>query len=220
MSEPKIRRIDRTANATTGFTRSATAIWRERTPPCRSDDVDRMLAAGDAWRWFFLRVSPQEEFRVVDRLAARGLFAFTPDNVEFRFANKFAQRKSEYQFPAAPGYVAVAMAAGEFPRWVNVLTTEGVLDVMGEFEAPTAIRPRAIEMFWMLRHDAEDYRRFQPTHGEFGPDDAVRILYGPMAGQTGRVEAIDGAQVRIILEVFGGVVNAEVPAMKLAKAEA
>ncbi|WP_340109472.1 transcription termination/antitermination protein NusG [Pikeienuella sp. HZG-20] len=189
--------VSRGARPTPGAERRAPAA------PCRLDELAARL---DGSRWFIARVMGGQEFRVVDRLDQRGIFAFTPTRAVWRRWSRYQARKSLRVFPAAPGYVVFGQpAAFRLQRWVAVLDCDGVFDVLGveEAGAPVSVSARDVERIARLSTEAREVERFMRARAEFGVGDTVRVSAGAFEGLTSAVLEIEGARARIMAEIFG-----------------
>lgn len=193
----------RAVNVSNGVRPSAKAERRERACPCDLHRVGELL---DQRSWFIIRVRPGEEFAVVDRLADRRLFAFSPTRSEWRFKNRMSRRKVECVYAAAPGYVVVAQdRQHRMRRWAAVMACPGVLDVlgMGMVGVPVEVSTDDVRAVAALSSEADDIERFMPTGDEFREGYEVMISRGPLRGFTGEAVEIMEARTRIILEMLG-----------------
>lgn len=217
----KINRVDRVANCATGYKRTAQAEMAEAVDPCNFLEVQRLL---EKRAWFLLKVRPGEEFKVIRRLGERRLFAATPKDERWRFWNRYQDEKTKREFPALPGYVAVAMPLDPRQRnlrWFTLMNCEGVTGIMGEDLCghPLRLRPDHVLSFTHdLSSDAPDEQAYMSSNAEFQEGDEVRVSdpRHPLAGQAGRALKVIEDRTEVFLEFLGTLRRVSIPTRALA----
>jgi transcription antitermination factor NusG len=140
--------------------------------------------------WFALGVTARHEKAVCRMLYQKGYETFVPLYTNRR---QYAKRSREFELPLFPGYV--------FCRFdpvtrLPILTTPGVLQVIGAGRVPVPIEPSEIES---LKTAVNAKARLMPLPfwqtGQKG-----RITYGPLAGVEGVVMNVKDP-VRLVLSI-------------------
>lgn len=186
-------------DVTRGFVRSPAARWRDRCDPCRLGEVERRLDT--AW-WFVLCLRPQSEFRAIDWLEQRGVFAWTPVTLKRRRWNAHTPRETR-RFPSAPGY-ALAGLDRLSEQWHWLLGCPDLRFVLqpSDAETPRPISRACVEAIRDHLVDDETAPRTSPAV-PIAEGDAVRISVGPFASLEGVVAGLDGWDARIVLTMLG-----------------
>ena len=167
--------------------------------------MEKIVRIIDERAWFIATVSPQEEFNVVDRLAQRGVFAFTPTLEVFRLWTRYDKEKSLRTFAAAPGYVCIGHPPDHSDRkWATVFACEGLRDVFSyrETAVPKAISKRSAKAIVKLSSKAKLFEKFMNSRSEFDVGDVVRVADGPFEGSVSAVEAIHGEEAEIMISIM------------------
>jgi len=205
-------------DATKGIRSSKDAKKRDPAEPCRSEEAG---ALRDTVGWHIARVRPGEEFRVVDRLDIRGVFAFTPTNEVFRRWTRFDAEKSWRIFAQAPGYVVVGMPRVN-PRWSDVFECEGVnsvfsLDLRPGVVIPIDIGHANVRRIMDMCRGARQAERFMKARQEFDAGDQARMVAGPYEGAVFEVVRFEDdmriaeARAIIVTEILGAMREVSVP---------
>lgn len=206
MQEKEIKPVD----VSRGIKPTAKAEKREMAEPCRIEEVAKNLGK---MAWFIIVVHPGEEFRVVDRLDRRGVFAFTPTVEVWRKWSRYDKKKTRREFAAAPRYVAIGHPRGApIPRWATIFTCEGVSTVLGmeTHGYPKEVSEKAVEHIAMLCTRAKDEERFMRSRAEFSVGDMVHIAEGPFEGMRSEVQSIFGADAVVMLNILGSARQARI----------
>lgn len=185
-------------DATRGFVRSKAARDRERCDPCRLREIERRVHS--AW-WFVVCVRPRTEFRAIDWLDQRAVFAWTPVTLKRR-EWRAAEGRRTRPFPTAPGY-AIAGLHSLADEWGTLLACPDVLRILQPPEARYPRPMRAASIRWIvanLNHDESEPEPEKPIEA----GEHVRIGVGPFADLHGTVTELDEDDARIVLTMLGG----------------
>lgn len=194
-----------------GYRTSAGFERADLTDPCRMAEIATRVADPEC-AWFVARVTPGQEFQVVDRLeraeTGRPMFSFAPTREVWRRWNKFTIKKAMRTFPALPGYVVICQPA-EFrrQRWARVYACDGVVDVLTApgrsipMRVPSSIAGQIVR----LSTRANEFEAFMQSGAEFDVGDEVRVNEGPLEGMVRTVAAIHGAEAVVMQEILGAV---------------
>lgn len=183
-----------------------------RTPPA---DTDRQLtrlgwpkAGLDDPRlarrtWFILRTAAREELTAAIILERSGCAVLHPRRAVFRKINRYRHGKVELLQPLLVRYLFVGFDGA--PNWLQALACSSVSGFVGIGGHPRSIAFDTIAAFMRGHrcHDAPGHHRHMLTHHEFEAGDTVEVLRGPLRGHHVQVEAIEGAQARALLTLFG-----------------
>lgn len=190
----------RAVDVSRGAVRTAGARDRKRAHPCRLGEVaDRLMTA----HWFILVVTPMAEFRTVDWLDRRGVFAWTPCTTKIRRWNASTRREPRL-FPTAPGYV-VAGVASLASEWPHIASCETIRTVLGPADAtePRPVSPACVAAIRanLVADDPQAYEDRPRVTVKAG--DRVEIALGAFAGVPGRVVSVEGWEALVALRLFG-----------------
>lgn len=195
----------------------------------RPAPVDGGRLDSRSYRWFALRVTPQQETLAATILADRGFATFVPVRRQWEFANGANRArviKGEKMRPLMPGYVFIGMGDGT-PGWSRALCFRFVHGVIGLEGEPMEIphddrpgRPGLRQLMWRQaggEFNAPDYQRWQASTQrtwEIGdvvttPDEVLR----------GKVLDVDGDQAVLLAEFLGGVREIRADVSKLRRAD-
>ena len=126
------------------------------------------------YSWHALKVRARFENIVTAKLTSQGLCAFFPPYV----AAQRDGRSRSIELPLFPGYVFCRL---DQARRLPVLSTSGVLHIVGIGKAPVAVEPAELEAVWRIVHS--DLLSNPWPHLEAGQ--MVVIEAGPLAGIEG-----------------------------------
>ena len=138
--------------------------------------------------WFALAVMPRHEKHVTRILANKGYETFLP---LYSKPHKYSGRVRSFDLPLFPGYV--------FSRFdpavrLPILTTPGVLQVMGVGKTPVAVDEAEIAA---IRRTLEAGFPVTPVSWKAGQ--RGRITTGPLTGVEGVVESVK--PLRLVLSI-------------------
>ena len=174
-------------------------------------------------RWYMLLTKPQMEFAAEADLRRRGLRAVAPCRIEYRWRNRYERGRREKKKPKRlslmPGYVAVHLA--EPVNWYAILGPDapiGIRGVVGWDGRPRPIPASQADQFESMSVVAPEAQAWMQTGEEFAAGDTVKVAFGPLGGQIGKVERVSGKKATILIERFGGQVASEIETYGLARA--
>ncbi len=156
------------------------------TPPCGADIPAIPLDIP----WYALRVRSNFEKKAACVLESTGFDHLLPT---YRCRSYWSDRVKWLDRPLFPGYVFCRF---DHSRWVNVLRTPGVIDVVSFGSKPAPVDPSEIAALQQLmRSGMPLYPRMFLHVGQ-----KVFIRHGPLAGVEGVVESL-GKNLRIVVSV-------------------
>ena len=143
-----------------------------------------------ALHWYALRTRSRHEALVRDQLAARGLEPFLP---QIKRSRQWKDRRKLVAFPLFPGY---CFARFPLSLRVKVLSTKGVVQILGNHGRPVPVPDAEIEavrrlVTSTLPYDPHPYLR-EGMH--------VEVIRGPLAGVCG-VLLRKGTRARLVVGV-------------------
>jgi transcription antitermination factor NusG len=164
------------------------------TPPLRlvpnlaKQDVDPHLSCSP--NWFAVFTTPRHEKRIAWHCEQRQIECFLP---LYRTTHRWKNRcNAQLELPLFPNYLFVRI---DWRERVRVLNVSGVYRIVGEGRDPHPVPDDYIEML----RDSLSAHRMEPHLGiEIG--ERVRIIVGPLAGQTG-ILLRKKSELRVVLEV-------------------
>ncbi len=166
----------------------------------------------DAPLWLLAQLKPGGFEQAQTNLARQGYASFMP--IRQKTVRKSRKLVTKW-VPLFPGYIFVGL--GRERTWREINSTYGVARlVMRREHVP---QPAPPDLMASLFARCDDEGRILPPE-RFAPGDRVRIVAGPMADLVAEVErAPDADRVRILLEMMGQAVRAELPREALERLE-
>lgn len=163
------------------------------------------MPAAPAVHWYAIHTYSGHENKVATNIRVRaeslGLKdkikrTYIPMEQEIRVVNGKPRTVNKKVFP---GYVLIEMALDE-TTWHLVKNTTGVTGFISNGNQPVALRPDEVQQ--IIRELEEGP---QKPKVEFQKDDVVRVLSGPFAEFTGKIEEVnmDRQKLRVLIELFG-----------------
>jgi transcription termination/antitermination protein NusG len=140
--------------------------------------------------WYALRTRSRHEKRVREQLETHGIEPFLPLVERWR---QWKDRRKQVAFPLFPGY-----CFARFPpsQRVTVLSTQGVVQILGNQEGPVAVPDAEIEA---VRRLVESTLPYDP-HPYLTEGMQVEVIRGPLAGLRGLLLR-KGARARLVIGV-------------------
>lgn len=175
----------------------------------------------DDLRWYCLRIRAQREFHAERKLRERGHHAYCP--VEIKMVRRIGREKRRVPkaYPLCLRYAFIGEEIGRPLPWLMLLDDryrdpalamiQGVIHIGG---SPGAIPASEMQRVFANAKAPTPYRgSVNPHVGIILPKtgDNVEIMDGPFAGRMVKIEDVHGHHARIILELFGGLCDADVP---------
>jgi transcription antitermination factor NusG len=159
-------------------------------------------------RWFVARTLPHHENTAHFNLHCLGFRSFVP---RFRRTIRHANKLRNVLAPLFPGYIFVILDLSR-DRWRSVNSTTGVASLIMGVEQPMAVPLGVVEAL-ISRIGGSGAIRLDR---DFEVGERVRILSGPFAETLCRIERLDDrGRVRVLLEIMGGQVVAQVDGSSL-----
>ncbi len=140
--------------------------------------------------WYALRTRSRHEKRVREQLEARGIEPFLPLVDRLR---QWKDRRTRVAFPLFPGY---CFARFPLSLRVAVLSTQGVVQILGNQDGPVAVPDGEIEA---VRRLVESTLPYDP-HPYLTEGMQVEVVRGPLAGLRGLLLR-KGAHARLVIGV-------------------
>jgi transcription antitermination factor NusG len=140
--------------------------------------------------WYAVRTRSRHEKRVNEQLTARGIDSFLP-LVERR--RQWKDRRKLVAFPLFPGY-----CFARFPpsQRVTVLSSQGVVEILGNRDGPVSVPDAEIEAVRKLVTSTLPY----DPHPYLREGMVVEVIRGPLAGVRGRLIR-KGSRARLLIGV-------------------
>jgi transcriptional antiterminator RfaH len=154
-------------------------------------------------RWFAAATLPNKEAVALENLSLQGFENFCPlEEVTRRHARKILKLR----VPVFRGYVFIRMDAA-MVRWRSVNGTRGIRALVTDQHGPVPVRLGVIETLQASTDEAGLLRFVNPLH----PGATVRLRAGPLAGELGVIERLEGKErLCVMFEFLGGPVRANV----------
>lgn len=160
--------------------------------------------------WYVLQVAPQRE-RLVEGEIRRGLGLLSYVPYE-RFEVRRASKVLEVIRPMMQGYVFVGSKVGGIP-WADISATRHVRDWLTvDDDVPAPVSDMEIMQIQRLA-EAHNSRKVEQRHLQ--PGDRVKVADGPFASMTALIATIRGNTARIVLPMFGGPSEVQIPTSQL-----
>jgi transcription antitermination factor NusG len=140
--------------------------------------------------WYALRTRSRHEKRVQEQLEARGIELFLPLVNRCR---QWKDRRKQVAFPLFPGY---CFARFPLSQRVVVLSTQGVVQILGNQEGAIPVPDAEIEA---VRRLVDSTLPYDP-HPYLTEGMQVEVIRGPLAGLRG-ILLRKGARARLVIGV-------------------
>ena len=140
--------------------------------------------------WYVLRTRSRHEKRVREQLETRGIEPFLPLVERWRH---WKDRRKRVAFPLFPGY---CFARFPLSQRVAVLTTQGVVQILGNQDGPVPVPDAEVEA---VRRLVESTLPYDP-HPYLTVGMQVEVIRGPLAGLRGLLLR-KGARARLVIGV-------------------
>jgi transcription antitermination factor NusG len=140
--------------------------------------------------WYALRTRSRHEKRVREELEAHGIEPFLPLVERWR---QWKDRRKKVAFPLFPGY---CFARFPLSQRVVVVSTQGVVQILGNQEGPVPVPEAEIEAVRRLVESTLPYDPYPYlTEGM-----RVEVIRGPLSGLRGLLLR-KGARARLVIGV-------------------
>jgi transcription antitermination factor NusG len=162
------------------------------------------------YAWFAVQVKPRYEFKTAEMLRSKGFEEFVPSYLSQR---QWSDRQKSVMLPLFTSYIFCKMCA---KKKLPVITTAGVLRIVGSRQGPIPISNEEIEAIQKVTRSAKNVKP-HPFVPAFLPGSRVKIEEGPLAGiegtllqYTNRAElliSVDLIQQAVSIEIDGDAVS-------------
>ena len=161
-----------------------------------------------ALHWYALRTRSRHEKLVRDQLTAQGVEPFLP---LIERARQWKDRRKLVAFPLFPGY---CFARFPVSLRVAVLSTKGVVQVLGNHDGPVPVPDEEIEAVRRLVTSTLPY----DPHPYLREGMQVEVIRGPLAGVRG-ILLRKGTRARLVMGVtlIHQAVSVELDALDVAR---
>ena len=149
-----------------------------------------MNTASNPLPWYGLRVKSRHEQVASTALRGKGYEPFLPS---YRVRRRWTDRMKETELPLFPGYVFCRM---DLADRLPVLTSAGVVGIVGIGKMPEPIEEREIAAIWAVMRSGLAALPWPFVH----PGDSVRVEFGPLRGVQGVVESFNDRR-RLVVSV-------------------
>lgn len=157
--------------------------------------------------WFAVQVRPKAERSVASLLGQKGYQPFLPMYMDRR---RWSDRTKQLEVPLIPSYVFCRSTGDAIGR---VVTTPGVIRIVGAGRTPIAVDPGEIEA--LQRIDA--FRLRAQPFPFFHEGQIVEVLAGPLKGARGKLIRIKtGDRLAISITLLQRSVAVEIDAAVVA----
>lgn len=147
-----------------------------------------MNTASNPLPWYGLRVKSRHEQVAATVLRGRGYEPFLPS---YRVRRRWTDRIKNTELPLFPGYVFCRMdVADRLP----VLTSTGVVGIVGIGKMPEPIEEREIAAIWAVMRSGVPAMPWPFVRA----GDSVRVEFGPLRGVQGVVESFNDHQRLVV----------------------
>jgi transcriptional antiterminator NusG len=184
-------------------------------------EVDGIAAEPSNKQWFILHTYSGFEQKVADSLRSRAdAFGYadkigqvlipTEEVVELRGGRKVTSKRLLY-----PGYVLVEIEMSD-ELWHEVKNTPRVTGFVGGGNSPVPLSPDEVNQILFRQASSADRPRPKMT---FEKSDMVRIVDGPFANFSGKVDEVnpDRNTVRVLVTIFGRATPVELDFLQVEK---
>lgn len=160
--------------------------------------------------WFVVRCATRQEKRAEEGLKEAGFEAYCPRALVWSFL-----QKTTVERPLIPGYLFVSLQAATDDEFAAVLGIDGVHAFLGVGK-PVRVSAREIEALKRAQA-AGDFNQTDPAAPtKFKPGDQARVVAGTYQGLIVAITRADRkGKVGIALEMFGRLINGEIPTDQL-----
>src|ERR1035437_1527300 len=171
--------------------------------------------------WYIIHTYSGFENKVQESLRTRAeAFGFadkigqilipTEEVVELRNGKKVTSKRLVY-----PGYVLVEMEMND-ALWHEVKNTPRVTGFVGGGNSPVPLRPEEVSSIWNRQASSAERPRPKMT---FEKNDPVRIVDGPFANFSGKVDEVNPERgtLRVMVTIFGRATPVELEFLQVEK---
>jgi transcription antitermination factor NusG len=140
--------------------------------------------------WFAIQVRPRSEKLIAQVLKHKGYEEFLP---LYRVRRQWSDRVKDVELPLFPGYVFARMSSQTSGP---IVTTSGVIRILGNGNAPVPVEDSEIEMLQLVARAGLAVEPWSSVQ----VGQKVRILAGPLRGTEGLVAKLKN-RLRLVVTV-------------------
>jgi len=198
-----------------------TSEGQEQSPEAAAPAAGPVYDESSPRKWFIIHTYSGFEQKVADSLRSRAqAFGFadkighilipTEEVVELRGGKKVTSKRLVY-----PGYVLVEMEMND-ELWHAVKATPRVTGFVGGGTAPVPLSADEVNQILYRQASASERPRPKMT---FEKNDTVRIVDGPFANFSGKVDEVnpDRGTLRVMVTIFGRATPVELEFLQVEK---
>lgn len=169
-----------------------------------------MGSALTATQWFVAETQPRSETRCRQHLEQQQFACFLP---KFRKTRRHARRAEQILAPVFPGYIFVSFDL-DTDHWTPINSTVGIRRLVSfSRNRPQPVPDQVIEALLSRCGTGEVV---ESEVARFAIGQRVRVVDGPLSSQIATIEHLDDrGRVRVLLDLLGGSVSAQVSASHL-----
>jgi transcriptional antiterminator RfaH len=175
----------------------------KQTHRVRASRIDESLA------WYAVYTQPKAELKAKADIEAAGVAVFTP----LLWQESYRTRQC-YMAPLFPRYLFVGMGP---PAFREVLEARGVVDLLGMNGAPLPVPVPFLTRLVRIQNGEEMLPEDIEIASDWQlqPGDMVKIIEGPLAGHSARVDLSQGAMAKLVVNLFGRWTETRLPLVQL-----
>lgn len=160
-----------------------------------------------------------KELACQSRLCSLDFKVYVPLQQRYRRKNRFVRGKERVAYPAIAGQLYIGMNDSD-ERWYELFNSKTIYGVLLSSGYPVLLHGQTLLNFIddnRKKFTAKPVERNMVSGKEFSIGDTVEILDGIFEGQIASVDDIQGANAKMLINMFGGETIANVPLDNLAK---
>ncbi|MFL5742334.1 MAG: UpxY family transcription antiterminator [Flavisolibacter sp.] len=159
-----------------------------------------------ALRWYAIYTRPRWEKKVNGVLLQKGIESYCPLN---KVRRKWSDRIKTIEEPLFKSYVFVKIEDSDRS---NVRMTNGVVNFVYWNGKPAVIREKEIQT---IKRFLDEHENVEVVKMDFGPDQRVRVISGPMMDQEGKVLEVKNKTAKVCIDSLGYMLIAYIDKSKL-----
>jgi transcription antitermination factor NusG len=160
-------------------------------------------------RWYAIYTRPRWEKKVNGLLLQKGVESYCPLN---KVRRKWSDRIKTIEEPLFKSYVFVKIEEEDRTR---VRMTDGVVNFVYWNGKPAMIKEKEIQV---IKRFLDEYEQIEVRKIDFGPDDRVRVIAGPMMDQEGKILEVKNKTAKVCIDSLGYMLVAYIDKSKLVNA--
>lgn len=182
-------------------------------------NTQAQTAMHDHLHWVVGFVMSGKELACQSRLCSKDFKVYAPLQQKYRRSNRYVRGKERIAYPAIAGQLYIGMSDSD-ERWYELFNSNTIYGVLSSSGYPALLKGETLLNFIednKKKFTAKPVERHMVSRKEFSVGDTVEILDGIFEGQIASVNDIQGANAKMLIDMFGGETVANVPLDNLAK---